>query len=145
MHPFSPAFITRYTISQTIPHLIQLFRDPAENSSRPATLAALEAIIRALCDAFTPREGVDVPRSYEVERPLDCFKDEVLGAFTVGLKTGNSTSSALMGLDAMVKTPGLLTNDELGYVVHNINEVLTDSQGSPNIWSVPASLTFHLG
>jgi DNA repair/transcription protein MET18/MMS19 len=135
MSIFPLAFITRYTVSKTIPHLIQLFRDPAEVSNRPATLAALETIIRALCNVFTPRSSADTARSYEEEKPLDRFKDEILGVFTVGLKTDNSTSSALMGLDAMVKMYGLLANDELGYVVHSINEVLTGSQeSSSDIW-----------
>ncbi|KAF8489304.1 ARM repeat-containing protein [Gautieria morchelliformis] len=125
-------FITRYTVSQTVPHLIRLFRDPAEISNRPATLAALETIIRALYDVFTAREGSDVTRSYEEEKPLDPFKDEVLGVFTVGLKADSSASSALMGLDALVKLPGLLNHDELGYVVHSINEVLTESTESSN-------------
>jgi DNA repair/transcription protein MET18/MMS19 len=109
-----------------------LFRDPAEISNRPATIAALEAIIHALCDVFAAREGSDATRSYEEERPLDPFKDDVLGVFTVGLKADSSASSALTGLDALVKLPGLLNHDELGYVVHSINEVLTESPESSN-------------
>lgn len=85
-----------------------------------------------MCDIFTTREGSGITRSYEEEKPLDQFKDEILGVFTVALKADNSASSALMGLDAMVKTPGLLTDDELGYVVHSINEVLTVSQELSN-------------
>lgn len=88
--------------------------------------------MRALLETFTPREGADTIRSYEEEKPLDPFKDEVLGIFVVGLKIDNSVSSALMGLDALVKTSGVLTDDELGYVVHTINEILTFGQESPH-------------
>lgn len=85
-----------------------------------------------MCDTFTVREGGRVVRSYEEEKLLDQFKDEILGVFTVGLKTDSSTISALMGLDALVQTPGLLADDELGYVVHGINEVLTVTQELSN-------------
>ncbi|KAF8587853.1 ARM repeat-containing protein [Ramaria rubella] len=124
--------ITRYTVSQTVPHLIRLFRDPAEISNRPATLVALWTIVRSVQDLFTSGNKPDVPRTYENERPLDPFKDEVLGVFTVGLKASSSASPALMGLDAMVKIPGLLTNEELGFVVHSVNEVLTARDESSN-------------
>lgn len=129
---FLSAFITHYTISQTMPHLIRLFRDPSEITNRPATLTALEVILRAVRDAYTPQNEFSKNRSYEVEKPLDPFKDDVLGVLTVGLKNPGSDSPALMGLDAMVNVSGLLTNEELGFVVHNINELLSAGDDTGN-------------
>ncbi|KAF8517882.1 ARM repeat-containing protein [Hysterangium stoloniferum] len=121
---FLPAFITRYTISETVPHLISLFRDPLEISNRPATLTAAENIVRAVRDVYSPRAGNESRRSYEIERPLDSFKDELLGIFIVGLKITGGAPPALLAIDAMVKILGLLTGDEIAFVVHSINELL---------------------
>ena len=115
-----------------MPHLIRLFRDPAEMTNRVATLTALEIILRAVRDVYTPRNEINTNRSYEVEEPLNPFKDEVLGILTVGLRNPDSASPALMGLDAMVKVSGLLTNEELGFVVHSINEVLSAGDDTGN-------------
>lgn len=58
---------------------------------------------------------------------LSPYKDEVLGVFTVGLKTANTQKFALDGLKGLVTTRGLLSDEELGFIVHNVNEVLSDS------------------
>lgn len=61
------------------------------------------------------------------EVALSPYKDEVLGVFTVGLKAPSTRKHALEGLKGMVTTRGLLADDELGFVVHNVNEVLSDN------------------
>lgn len=62
------------------------------------------------------------------EPPLSVFKDEAMGVYTVGLKTPASRGPALEGLKSMVKTSGLLTDEELGFIVHNVNEILQDNE-----------------
>ncbi|KIJ55124.1 hypothetical protein M422DRAFT_23773 [Sphaerobolus stellatus SS14] len=123
-------FITRYTLSQTVPHLINLFRDPAEISNRPATLTALETLLRAVESLYKETKEKQTARSYDAERPLDPFKDEIMAVFTVGLKSPSSTPPALGGLDAIIKIQDFLTDEELGFVVHSINEVLSPSAES---------------
>jgi DNA repair/transcription protein MET18/MMS19 len=56
--------------------------------------------------------------------PLTPYKDEVLGVLTVGLKASSSRRPALAGLQGIVTTENLLSNEELGFVVHNVNAIL---------------------
>lgn len=52
------------------------------------------------------------------------FKDELVGVLTVALKTTPSARPALAGIKGLVETPGLLTDEEIGFVVHSVNEIL---------------------
>lgn len=56
------------------------------------------------------------------------YKDEVLGIFSVGLNASSTRNAALLGLNAMVATQGLLSNEELGFIVHNVDQVLESEQ-----------------
>ena len=56
------------------------------------------------------------------------YKDEVLGVFSVGLNVFSTRNAALLGLNAMVATHGLLSNEELGFIVHNVDQVLEGDQ-----------------
>lgn len=64
----------------------------------------------------------------EGDVPLFQYKDEVLGVLTVGLRNASSASPGLTGLKGMVTTRGLLSEEELGFIVHNINELLQSSE-----------------
>lgn len=55
---------------------------------------------------------------------LSPYKDAVLGLYTVGLKSSSQQSAALSGLKAMVLSEGLLTDEELGFIVHNVNDIV---------------------
>jgi len=134
--------MAHYTLAQTIPHLIALFRDPSEITNRPATLTALETLIRAVSNLFQETKALDAARTYGAERPLDTFKDEILGVFTVGLKVTGGTPQALAGLDAMVNIPDLLADEEVGFVVHSINEVLASTTDSADEVRYVASLAY---
>ena len=59
---------------------------------------------------------------------LMSYKDEVLGVFSVGLNDFSTRNAALSGLNAMVATQGLLSNEELGFIVHNVDQVLEGEQ-----------------
>jgi len=63
------------------------------------------------------------------EPPLSPYKDAVLGAMTVGLKSASSAQPAIEGLSAMVTTPGLLDGEELGFVVQKVNDLVSGEQG----------------
>ncbi|GJJ11517.1 hypothetical protein Clacol_005750 [Clathrus columnatus] len=115
--------IRHFTISKTLSCLIPLFRDPAEIINRPATLTALETIIAAVRTVFVPQPKEE-HRKYTDERVLDEYKDDLIGIFTVGLKTATTILPSLKGLDTLVQIPALLSDEELGFVVHSVNEVL---------------------
>ena len=53
------------------------------------------------------------------------YKDEVLGVMTVGLQVPSGRKSALTGLLGMVQTRSLLTDEELAFTVHKVNDLLT--------------------
>lgn len=121
-----PASVSRYTVSQAVPHLVKLFLSPDEIPNRPQILVLLADLVIA---ARTPasqedQDKRDADSTDTAEVPLSPYKDEVLGVMTVGLKNAGSRRPALAGLKAMVTTKSLLSDEELGFIVHNVNEVL---------------------
>ncbi|RXW13568.1 hypothetical protein EST38_g12285 [Candolleomyces aberdarensis] len=58
--------------------------------------------------------------------PLLPYKDDVLGALSGGLKAHNLRIASLTGLKGMVTTERLLTDQELGFIVHSVNEIMQD-------------------
>ncbi|KAH7105998.1 ARM repeat-containing protein [Auriculariales sp. MPI-PUGE-AT-0066] len=111
--------VAKTVTKATVTHLMSLFLDPDEATIRPAILTALAA----LCT--TIRKIYEEPgRDYKSERLLDDYKDQLLGAFTVELKNPPSSGAAIDGLHQMVLIPELLSNEELGFIVHNLNELL---------------------
>lgn len=92
-------------------------------------LAVLTEFINAVRDSsskFSPQTvrteaGVDPEPMVPTLTP---YKDEALGVLTVSLKTSSLRRLALIGLQGMVTTENLLTSEELGFIVHNVNEIL---------------------
>jgi DNA repair/transcription protein MET18/MMS19 len=97
--------------------------NPDEASNRPATLLLLSEFTEAAGD-YMDRNEV----SPTVDSLLMPYKDEVLGAFILGLNSSSSRNAALLGLNAMVATQNLLSNEELGFIVHNVDQVLEGEQ-----------------
>jgi len=58
------------------------------------------------------------------EAALAPYKDEVLGILASGLKTPSSRQPALACLLGLVSTKNLLSDEEIGFIVHNVDEVL---------------------
>lgn len=114
MTSFCKASVSKFTLNQAVPHLVKLFLDPDEVQNRAPILRLLADLI----DAARQSASKD-----EQTAALAPYKDEVLGVLTVGLKNTLSAIHALDGLKAMVLTPNLLSDDELGFVVHNVNEL----------------------
>ena len=109
-------------------------------SNRGPTLRLLADVIIAARDS-TKLEPETLPDHDEVA--LAPYKDEVLGVFTVGLKTATIRKYALDGLKGLVTTRGLLSDEELGFVVHNVNEVLSEGgDEDEDVRSVVRSFTF---
>ncbi|TFY64928.1 hypothetical protein EVJ58_g2311 [Rhodofomes roseus] len=117
--------VARFTLSQVTPHLVRLYLNPDELPNRAPTLGLLADVVAAARDSM-PTDPEILPAEEDI--PLAPYKDEVLGVLTVGLTPGSSVQPALDGLKALVTTRGLLTDEELGFVVHKINELLQDGQ-----------------
>ena len=101
-----------------MPHLVRLFHDPDEISARAPTTFLLSELIASA------RDSTDKAPSLEVEPPLLPFKDEVLGVLTVGSSLSATRDVALSGLKAMASTKGLLSDEELGFIVHNADQII---------------------
>lgn len=99
-----------------------MFHNPDEILNRAPVISLLGDLIEAA------RLSTVAARAEET--PLTSYKDEVLGVFTVGLKNSSSRLSALVGLKSMVKTELLVSDEELGFITHNVNEILQDEHDS---------------
>jgi DNA repair/transcription protein MET18/MMS19 len=56
------------------------------------------------------------------------FKDEVLGILVTGLKAQSSLRPAIEGLNGLVTTPDLLDDQEIGFVVQKVNDVISSQE-----------------
>lgn len=115
--------MSRYTLSQAVPHLIQLFLSPSEVSNRPPILLLLADLIIAA------RDSTVQPSKDEGATPLIQYKDEIIGVVSVGLKAASSCLPALSVVRGLITTKSLLSDEELGFIVHLINDVLQSDSG----------------
>ncbi|KAH7927892.1 ARM repeat-containing protein [Leucogyrophana mollusca] len=118
--------LSQFAISQATQHLVSLFHNPDEVPSRPAVIILLSDLVHATRDASstapTPPSRMDNATTDHV--PLQPSKDDLLGVFTVGLKTPSTVESALRALQGMVTTTGLFTDEEFGFIVHAVDELI---------------------
>ncbi|KAG5340290.1 hypothetical protein C0989_002306 [Termitomyces sp. Mn162] len=112
--------VSRYTLSQAVPHLVKLFFNPDEISNRSPILILLADLVNAARDSM-PSEVTD-----EILVPMMPYKDEVLGLVSVGSKTATSRIPAIGLLRGLVSTKKLLSDQELGYIVHSANDIFMD-------------------
>lgn len=117
------ASVARFTLDQVVPHLVKLFLDPDEVQNRGAVLQLLADVIGAARNAMALGSSTAASTGAV---PMARYKDEVLGVLTVGLKVPSGRRHALIGLLDMVNTLKLLTDEELSFIVHNVNEILAD-------------------
>ena len=129
-HTSPPASVARFTLARAVPHFVKLFLNPDELPNRAPTLRLLADLIEAARES-TSQDPEVLPEEGGV--PLSPYKDEVLGVLTVGLKTPASAYPAIDALKSMVRTPGLLTDEELGFIVHNVNEVLQKDEDETDL------------
>ncbi|EGN92276.1 hypothetical protein SERLA73DRAFT_99542 [Serpula lacrymans var. lacrymans S7.3] len=111
--------VSRYTVSRTLTHLVNLFNNPDERSNRPAVTALLSDVLAAAQDSKKTASA----SNFEINTPLMSSKDGLLAVLSVALKTPASCRPALCGLKNMVLLD-LLTDEELGFVVLNANDLL---------------------
>ncbi|KAG6890017.1 hypothetical protein C0992_003362 [Termitomyces sp. T32_za158] len=117
--------VSRYTLSQAIPHLVKLFLNPDEISNRSPILILLTDLVNAARDSM-PSEV-----THTTFVPMMPYKDEVLGLVSVGSKAATSRIPAIGLLRGLVSTKMLLSDEELGFIVHSANEIFMD-EGAGN-------------
>ncbi|KAG6821481.1 hypothetical protein H0H93_010205 [Arthromyces matolae] len=112
--------VSRFTLSHAVPHFVKLFMNPDEVSNRSPILLLLADLVAAARDSM-PSEVTD-----STLVPMLPYKDEVLGLVSVGLKAANSRISAISLLRGLVTTKRLLSDEELGFIVHSTTEIFLD-------------------
>ena len=120
-HVVYTASVSRYTLSHAVPHLTRLFVDPDELPNKGPVLSLLSSLIAAARDSTVKADKVE-------DVFLLPFKDEVLGVLIAGLKEKSSLRPAIEGLNGMITTPALLDDQEIGFVVQKVNDVVSSQQ-----------------
>lgn len=106
-------------VAKGIPHLIGLFQNPDEIANRDSVVSHLADLSEALRKS---------PLEISGEGNLASLKDETLSVFIVGLKAFPSRRSALRGLESMVETRGLIVDEEMGFIIHSLNDIILDEE-----------------
>ncbi len=112
--------MSRYTISKTVPYVVQLFQALEETGGRVSTLLLLSDIIAAARDSLSHAPEGTSPA-------LLSYKDEVFGVVTTGIQNAHLRQPALACMLGLVSTKDLLTDEELGFVVHQANVILKEN------------------
>ncbi|KAJ3721001.1 ARM repeat-containing protein [Lentinula raphanica] len=127
--------VSRFTVAQTAPYLVKLYIQPDNLAARPSILLLLSDLIAAARDSMNVSKSNDSSSS---ETPLGPYKDEILGIVSSALKVPSSRDPALACLLGMVSTDNLLSDEELGFIVHNVNEILSEESEEAEEASAPA-------
>lgn len=118
----SPGPLSSFAVSQAAELLIKNFHDPDEVANRAPVVMLLTELIEACRDDAT--HASISQSSHSSLSPLTASKDALLGLLIVSLKAPATCLPALHGLTALVRTPKLVADDELGYIVLEVSELL---------------------
>ncbi|KAL0067234.1 hypothetical protein AAF712_005804 [Marasmius tenuissimus] len=116
--------VSQYTIAQVVPYLMRQFVNPEDASVRPSVLLLVSDVIAAARDAMSHAPVEEAIDSETVDTPLTPFKDELVSVIISALKVPSCRSPATACLLGSVSIPRLLAEEDLGFIVHNVNEVL---------------------
>ena len=85
------------------------------------------SIVTLLTELIDASRGAthDTSVSAVSSSPLAASKDALLGLLIVSIKAPATRLPALHGLNALVRTPKLVADDEIGYIVLEISELLS--------------------
>lgn len=123
------ASVAQYTLSLGLPHLMKLFMNQDEVSNRPQVLLLLADFVNAA------REPIDQRTGHEGGVPLLPYKDEILSIVSIGLKSRTSRLPALSLTMGLITAMGLLTDEELGFIVHIVNETFnSEKMDHDDLW-----------
>ena len=97
---------------------MKLFRDPGEAIHRPRILTLLCVIVTEI------KKKLQVIVDQGLQTLLLSFKDDILGTFITGIKNTESSEAALEGVKVLTQMEGVLKDDEIVYIVSQVNELL---------------------
>ncbi|KAF8825853.1 hypothetical protein HHX47_DHR6000662 [Lentinula edodes] len=127
--------VSRYTVAQTAPYLVKLYAHPDNVAARPSILLLLSDLIAAARDSMAANKVDD---SDSLETPLSPYKDEILSIVSSALKVSSSRDPALACLLGLVSTEKLVSDEELGFIVHSVDEILLEESDEAEETNAPA-------
>ncbi|KAG7093965.1 hypothetical protein E1B28_007596 [Marasmius oreades] len=118
--------VSRYTVTQLIPYLMKQFIKPDDASVRPSVLLLVSDVLAAAREAMSHlHESELVEDTQNVGTILTSFKDELTSVIISGLKIPSCRQPAVACLLGLVSISDFLGEEELGFIVHNVNEILS--------------------
>ncbi|KAJ3862033.1 ARM repeat-containing protein [Lentinula novae-zelandiae] len=127
--------VSRYTVAQTAPYLVKLYAHPDNVAARPSILLLLSDLIAAARNSMASNKVDD---SDPLDTPLSPYKDEILSIVSSALKVSSSRDPALACLLGLVSTEKLVSDEELGFIVHSVDEILLEESDEAGETNVPA-------
>ncbi|KAG8974923.1 hypothetical protein FRC05_006600 [Tulasnella sp. 425] len=129
--------IRSLVVAEAVPHLMKLYLDPAEAAQRSHLVLQLSNLLLTLQEIYA---GDNDSLNYTQERILEAHKDQLLGIISSSLKVAETRMAALSGTLHLVQIHGLLTEEELGYLVQHLNELLEPSSDLQDLKDVLLNL-----
>jgi DNA repair/transcription protein MET18/MMS19 len=128
---YNKGSISQHVLSQNLPPLLSLFQTTP--SSRRAVLSCLAELLNAIHLAAVEwkvqsSEHASIESSKTDSGGIDSYKDQILAILTVGLKASNTRQPAIRGLSNALDLDDFFTEEELGFIVHSVNEVTFEQQ-----------------
>lgn len=116
-------------MTHAIEALVKIFHDPMELSHRAQVIILLTELLKSLepVDSLTstgqsaPKAGASAVHSHLLLAPS---KDSLIGVLMVGLKASSTRLPAVQGLSGLIRIPSAVTDDELGYIVLEVGELV---------------------
>ena len=113
--------IYQHVITQILPPLLSLFQTAP--TSRHAVLSCLAELLNATHLARTQWKAQSSEAPSHEPGGIDSYKDQILGILAVGLKATSARQPAIRGLSNALDLENFFTEEELGFIVHSVNEV----------------------
>lgn len=120
-----------YAYSQVIPQLLTQFHKTEDISQRGPILEALSRLLFAARELYASPNGA---RSVDEDKVLIQFKDELVGCFTMGIGNPSFRKPALDGYMQVVQIAGYLDQQEVGFVVQKINDLVLEEEAEDVRW-----------
>lgn len=118
--------------------LFELYRKTDELSQRGPILEVLTQLLQAARELYAlsgPSYDPTERRTLAADRVLIEHKDDLLGCLSSGIQTANFKKPALEAYMQAVQIEGLLSADELGFVVQSVNDLILSEEADQLRWA----------
>ncbi|GEM08663.1 DNA repair/transcription protein [Rhodotorula toruloides] len=128
--------LARYVIKQTLPPLLELYKDQDQIALRPSILSHVATLLSSMSEHEPEISTSAAPLFFPPtlshasgESPLEPFRDDLLTIFTSSSRALTCRNACISGLVALLKIPAFLSSAEIDFCVSAINDVLIQPDG----------------